>query len=129
MKKILGIDYGRRKVGLSLAEGQLSDPWLVIHYKERKNLLGELERIIEKEKIEKVVVGISEGEMAEEIKEFSKELEALIKINVELYDETLSSKDAQRLSIEAGISRKKRHEMEDAYAASIMLQNYLDFKG
>ncbi len=126
--KILGIDYGRRKIGLAIAEGPLSDPWMVVRYKVKENLMRELKGIIEKEKVEKIVVGISEGEMAEEIKEFAKELGLNLPATpIEMFDETLTSKDAQRLSIEAGINRKKRHEMEDAYAASLMLQNYLDF--
>jgi putative Holliday junction resolvase len=98
-----------------------------VRYKERKNLLEELKKIIEKEKVEKIVVGVSEGEMAEEIKKFAKELGGEFSaIPLELYDETLTSFDAKRMAIEAGINRKKRQEMEDAYAASIMLQNYLD---
>ena len=73
-----------------------------------------------KQKIEKVVVGISEGEMAVESKKFSNIFKA------DTFDETLSSHDAQQMSIQGGMGRKKRKEMEDAFAASIMLQNYLD---
>lgn len=120
MTKILGIDYGRSKVGLSIAEGPLSEPLRVIRYKNIDALISEIKDFIKKEGIEKVVVGVSEGEMGEESKEFAK------KFNAETFDETLTSKDAQVLSREAGINRKKRHEMEDAYAAAIMLQNYLD---
>ena len=45
---------------------------------------------------------------------------------VETFDETLSTHDARRVSIEEGMKRKKRKGMEDAYAATIMLQGYLD---
>lgn len=121
MTKILGIDYGRSKVGLAIADGTLAEPLKVIRYKDKNILLSEIKKIIENEEIEKVVVGVSEGEMGEESKEFAREF------NAETYDETLTSQDAQFLSREAGINRKKRHEMEDAYAATIMLQNYLDF--
>jgi putative Holliday junction resolvase len=51
----------------------------------------------------------------------------MISIPVVTFDETLSTKEAQILSKEAGIGQKKRHQMEDAYAATIMLQNFLDF--
>lgn len=118
--KILGIDYGKRKVGLAIADGPLAEPWKVIRYKEIGLLAGELKQITEKEQIEKVVVGVSEGEMGEESKKFAEMLGA------ETFDETLTTQEAQKLSMEAGISQKKRHEMEDAYAATIMLQNYLD---
>jgi len=118
--KILGIDYGRSKVGVAIADGPLAEPLQVIRYKDLTILISQIKKIIEKEKVEKVVVGISEGEIAEESKKFANE------IGAETSDETLSPLDAQALSREAGSSQKKRHEMEDAYAACIMLQNYLD---
>lgn len=126
--KILGIDYGRSKVGLALADGPLAEPLKVIRYKYGDLLIDEIKKIIEKEEIEKVVVGVSEGEMGEESKNFALAISHLpLAISVETFDETLTSHDAQTLSIEAGIGRKKRKEMEDAYAAAIMLQNYLNF--
>mgnify|MGYP001611644134 FL=1 len=120
--KLLGIDYGRRKIGLAMSDGKLSEPYQVIRYKDYDKMIAHVERVIEKQKIEKVVVGISEGEMGKESKEFAK------KFNADTFDETLSSQDAITMSIQSGMSRKKRKEMEDAFAASIMLQNYLDSK-
>jgi putative Holliday junction resolvase len=125
--KTLGIDYGRSKIGLAIADGSLADPMGVIRYTDTKILVGKLIKIIEEEGVEKVVFGVSEGEMGKESKNFSINFGKLIKIPVETFDETLSTQDAQRMSIEAGIGQKKRHQMEDAYAATIMLQNYLDF--
>lgn len=118
--KLLGIDYGRKKIGLAISDGRLSEPYQVIRYKDHDKMVAHIQRIIEKQKIEKVVVGISEGEMAEESKKFAKIF------NAETSDETLSSHDAQQMSIESHMGRKKRKEMEDAFAASIMLQNYID---
>jgi putative Holliday junction resolvase len=118
--KILGIDYGRSKIGLAVGVGTLAEPFRVIRVGSFEDALIKVKASIESEKPDKVVVGISEGEMGEESKKFAMELGA------ETFDETLTSQDAQRLSREAGISRKKRKGMEDAYAATIMLQNYLD---
>jgi len=117
---LLGLDYGRKKIGVAISYGKLSEPLQVIRYKDYQKMIDHVKRIIEKQKIEKVIVGVSEGEMAEESKEFAKHF------NAETSDETLSSKDAQMLSIQAGMGRKRRKEMEDAFAASIMLQSYLD---
>lgn len=111
--RILGIDYGRSKIGLAIAEGKLAEPWKVI-------IPGALKKILEEERFDKIVVGISGGQMGEEQKMFAKS------IGAETFDETLTTKEAQRLSLEAGISRKKRRSMEDAFAASLMLQSYLD---
>ena len=118
--KYLGIDYGRSKIGLAVSDGKLSEPYQVIRYRDHDKMIAHIKRIIEKQKIEKVVVGVSEGEMGEESKKFAEVFNALT------FDETLSSHDAQQLSIESHMGRKKRREMEDAFAASIMLQSYLD---
>ena len=115
--RILGIDYGRSKIGLAIAEGSLAEPWKVIR---SADPVTEIKSLVEKEKFDKIIVGVSESKMGEESKEFARALGA------ETSDETLTSQDAQRLSLEAGLSRKKRHGMEDAFAAAIMLQNYLD---
>jgi putative Holliday junction resolvase len=120
IQKILGIDYGRKKTGLAIAEGPLAEPLFVIRYSDIKTLEAKIKELVEKYKIEKIVIGVSEGKMGKESREFADRLGA------ETFDETLTTKEAQNLSIEAGINQKKRQEMEDAYAAAIMLQNYLD---
>ncbi|MEK7168718.1 MAG: Holliday junction resolvase RuvX [Patescibacteria group bacterium] len=125
--KYLGIDYGRKKIGLAISGGKLAEPLQVVRYKDYSKMIDHIKRIIEKQKIEKVVVGISEGEMAEEIKRFVETIRyTLYPVPCEVSDETLSSHDAQQMSIASHMGRKKRKEMEDAFAASIMLQNYID---
>lgn len=113
-------------MGLAIAEGPLAEPLKVIRYSNTEAVAEQIKRIIEDEEIEKVVVGISEGEMAKESENFSKSFAEMLTIPVETSDETLSTQDAQILSREAGIHQKKRHQMEDAFAACVMLQNYLD---
>lgn len=126
--KILGIDYGRRKLGLAISEGYLSEPWKVLRVENLDEALKKVTQIIKDEKIEKVVIGVSEGEMGRESKDFGMNLQQELEIQVDTHDETLSTQDAVRLAIEAGMGRKKRNEMEDAFAASIILQDYLDSK-
>lgn len=121
--KVLGIDYGRSKIGLAIGESGFAEPLKVISVENFEDAVTKVRSGIEFEKADKVVVGVSEGEMGEESKDFARELGA------ETFDETLTSQDAQKLAIEAGVNRKKRQGMEDAYAASIMLQNYLDSRG
>lgn len=118
--KILGIDYGRKKVGLAIADGILAEPHKVLRVANFDDAVQKVKQVLQVLQVDRVVVGVSEGAMAEESKSFAE------KIGAETFDETLTSQDAQRLSIEAGISRKKRRGMEDAYAAALMLQNYLD---
>ena len=124
--KILGIDYGRKKIGLSFSEGKIASPLGVIKFEDWKSFKERLIKIITEEGVEKIVIGVSEGKMAEEIKKFGERLSSEISIPIEYFDETLSTHQAQELSRESGMKKNKRLALEDAYAASVMLQSYLD---
>lgn len=127
--KILGIDYGRKKIGLAISDGDLAQPLRVLQVNSREEALAKILQVVEIEKVDRLVVGVSEGEMAEESRDFATSLGSRTPILVKTFDETLTTQDAQKLSHEAGIGQKKRQAMEDAYAAALMLQNYLDFQG
>jgi putative Holliday junction resolvase len=131
--KILGIDYGTRKVGLALAESDrslktfsLAEPYKVLFVNSQEEMVEKISSLIKKDQVGKVVVGISEGKMARETKTFSKKLKDKVDIPVVFQDETMSSKEAEILSIQANIRRKKRRRLKDAYSAVVILQNYLD---
>lgn len=98
--KILGIDYGRKKIGLAIAEGSLAEPYRVLRVDNYLDAIKKVEQVTKGLQIDLLVVGISEGEMGEESKRFAEE------IGAETFDETLSTQDAQRLSMEAGVPRK-----------------------
>jgi len=124
--KILGIDYGRKKIGLAVSGGKLAEPLKVIRYRDIKILSEKLQKIVKENNIEKIVVGVSEEEMGEESKKFALAISHQPLAIVETFDETLSTHEAKKLSLEAGISRGKRRGLEDAFAAAVMLQSYLD---
>lgn len=124
--RILAIDYGQKKVGIALSTSRLTEPYKVIRYNSSSSLIKELGEIIKKEQIEKLVVGVSEGEMGEESKRFGEKLKTEFELPLYFQDETLSTQKAQELSFEAGIKRKKRKKMEDAYSATLILEAYLD---
>lgn len=124
--QVLGVDYGKKKIGVALSGGKLAEPIKVVKVSNIDEGVNEVGKVIEEKEVEKVVVGISEGKMAEEAKAFGEKVEYLTKKPVVFQDETLTTKDAQELSIKAGIKRKKRKGMEDAYSAALILQSYLD---
>lgn len=124
--KLLGIDYGRRKIGLAVSDGSIAEPWKVIRYEKKEEALRRLALLLKEESLQKVVLGISEGIMGQETKEFGRTLKAELNVAVVFQDETLSTQMAHEFSIGAGIKRKKRKEMEDAYSAAIILQTYID---
>jgi putative holliday junction resolvase len=124
--KILGIDYGRRKIGIAISEAGFAEPLRVLRVQNVDDAIKKVSQVVQDLQVSKVVVGISEGEMGKESKGFSLSLSKKLSIPVSTYDETLTSLDAQRIAIEAGVSQKRRHAMEDAYAATLMLQQYVD---
>ena len=109
-----------------MAEGSLAEPFLVVRGENPEELRKKIGQVVEKEAIDKIVVGISEGEMAKETRAFGESLGRELNIPLEFFDETLTSQDATRLSVEAGVKREKRKSFEDAFAASLMLQSYLE---
>ncbi len=123
---ILGIDFGLSKVGIAIATSQIAEPLEVIKYQEIDNLTKQIKKICEEENIQKIILGISENQMAIETKKFADRLKQEVNIPIEFFDETLTTYDAQRLSQESGMRRSKRKNLEDAMAAAVMLQNYID---
>lgn len=119
--KYLGIDFGLKKIGLAISDGDLASPLGIIYVKGSKDALNKIKDIIKKENIDQVVVGLPESGVRSAILKFVTKLD----ISVETVDETLSSQDAKSRMIELGVKRKKRME-EDAYSAAEILQQFLD---
>ena len=124
--RVLSIDYGQKKIGIAFSETIIAEPYSVLRYQSEELVIEKILEIIKLLNIEKVIVGVSEGISAEKSKSFGKKLSTRINIDLEFVDETLTTKEAQKYSIEAGIRRIKRRQLEDAYAATIMLQWYLE---
>jgi len=124
--KYLGVDFGLRRIGLALSEGEIASPLKILEVKNFSQGVEKVMEIIREEGIDKVVVGMPEGQMGKNVTGFIKKLKAK-GIEVETADETLSSRRALEYMIEQNIPRKKR-KVNDAQAAAIILQDYLDSK-
>ena len=122
--KLLGIDFGLAKVGLAMADENLAQPFGVINNDSR--LVEKISKICQANRVEKVVIGIPEGEMAKKVKKFAKKLSQSTDLLIVFQDETLTSKEAIVKMIEAGKGRKYRQTKSDAFAAALILQSYLD---
>ena len=125
--KFLGVDYGLKKMGLALSEGMTASPFKILEISSLKDALEKVSHVISSEKIEKVVIGVSEsGESRKITLEFIK---GLRKKGIEVIEvpETLSSVEARERMIEMGSSKKSRKK-DDSVSASIILQGYLDNK-
>jgi putative holliday junction resolvase len=125
---ILGIDFGSSKIGLALADTETRIAFAYGIIKNDRKILANLEKIIEKENIEKVIIGIP-GYMIETSEEADqKSLGKLLEINagvkVEFFEEMFTTKMAQANLKEKGV--KNVGKIDDAEAAKIILQEWLD---
>jgi putative Holliday junction resolvase len=126
MKRYLAIDYGRSHLGLAYAQTPLAEPLTQLPNTSLQKVVLELRKIIHEKQIDTIVVGISEGKMAEETKEFASNLEKELEIPVVFHDETLSSHTATKYLIKSGAKQKKRQDKQHQTAAAVILQDYLD---
>lgn len=123
--KYLGIDYGDSKVGLAIgdSESSLALPYKIIKNSGRTTLFKDLAEIIKAENVEMIVVGLplntrsESSNQTEATRKFAAELQSVLGLDLELFDERFSSQQAQKMG--AG-------QRDDDVAAMIMLQSYLD---
>lgn len=134
MKRILGIDYGEVRVGLSLSDltQTIAQPFKTIMYKNTNNLLDQLKEIIVENEVEKLVVGIPYNMKGEDtkqtlkVKEFISFLESNLSYDIELIDERLSSIEAEKTMHKMNVKTGHNKSDIDKIAASVILQEYLD---
>ena len=117
----LSIDYGLKHTGLAIATTPLAEPLKTIPTAEIFVLLPE---IIADNQIETLVIGISEGEMAQKTQAFAKKLSEKIATPIVFQDETLTSHQANAKLRTA--KKKTRSGPDHHFAAAIILQDHLD---
>jgi putative transcription antitermination factor YqgF len=124
MTNYLGIDYGLSHLGLALAESNLATPLPSLNNNER--LLSHLSVLVSKQAVTTIVCGLPEGKLVEVIKKFAADLEQTTDATVVLWPETLSTQEAKQKLRESGASKSKRRD-DHAYAACLILEDYLEF--
>ena len=130
----LGLDLGTKTLGISKSNGVIASFYKTIrHDADYEYLLKEVALIVQKEKIDKIVLGYpknmnnSVSNMAAIVLDFKTKLEQL-PIEVILEDERLTSKISNNVLIKGDVSRKKRKMVVDGMASVLILQSYLDRK-
>lgn len=133
MQKFLAIDYGTKRIGLAYNVLSLVEPLTVVDNQisddnpiASEQSLSEIKQICQDRKIDQIVLGLSEAEMALKIKIFAKLIQEKIGLPVVLVDETLSSYEVGRRMKEAGFSLKKRQGPIDHFAAALILEDFLE---
>lgn len=132
MNPILGIDYGRARIGLAISDELL----LLAHPLETvvsdKNALARIAAVIRERKIDKIVVGVprnmsgSLGRAADEVIQFVEKLRQATGCEVVTWDERLTTVSANRALHDAGKKTRDSRAYVDQVAAQIILQGFLD---
>lgn len=144
--RVLGLDYGTKTVGVAVSDPLeiTAQPLETIERKSAGKLrqtLARIEAIIEEygaagqqEKIEKIVLGYpknmnnTKGDRCEATVSFKNDLERRTGLEVVLWDERLTTVEAERILMDSGVRRENRKTYIDKMAAAVILQNYLDSK-
>jgi putative Holliday junction resolvase len=132
---VIGVDLGLKKVGVSISDdsGTFARPLCVISFKGNKNLINSLAEIAREHDVSTFVVGLPKnmdgtiGESGRRSIKFARKLKAAMNATVILYDERLTSTQAEREMIGLRMSRKKRRMAIDEVASVLILENYLRF--
>jgi putative holliday junction resolvase len=134
--RILGVDYGTVRIGLAISDptGMLAQGLSVLKRKTDTQAVADIVQIIQDHDVDEVVVGLprhmngSLGEKAQVCQAFADEIANASGLPVAMYDERLTTVAAERMLIEADVMRKRRKQVIDAVAATLLLQGYLDRK-
>ena len=134
--RILGIDYGDARTGLSISDtsGFLAGSPGVIHEWNYDKLVDKLAAFIQENKIEEIVLGWPKnmdgtaGARAQKCEALAKTLEERTGLHVVLWDERRTTVAAHEILHQTGKKEKKHRKTVDAVAATLILQGYLDSK-
>lgn len=135
--RAMGLDIGSVTVGISLSDGlkMLAHSYTVIRYEqEDEKLFANIVKIIKEEEVDELIVGMPyhmNGDFSEgcnRTRRFEEKIKELIDIKIIEIDERMSTISAQNALLTFDVSRKKRKQVVDKVAATVILQTYLDRK-
>lgn len=134
MGRFLGLDYGRRRVGVAISDalGVTAQPLVTWQQSQWHELVDKIKALIQDQDVEGVILGFpltlsgDVGRMAREVKRFSTYLSQRISVPVILWDERLTSVQAERSIHAMDQKPSQRKGQIDQLASVLLLQNYLD---
>lgn len=132
--RTLALDHGTVRVGVACSDelGMIATPMEFIPAEPRDQFLKRLLQILGEKQVQRIIVGMprnmdgSFGDAAEKVKVFVEWLRTATQVPIRTWDERLTSAQANRQMIQAGVRRSGRKEKVDAAAAAILLQSFLD---
>lgn len=134
--RIMGLDVGDKTIGIAISDplGFTAQGMETIRRTNLEEDIEKLKKIIMEKEVSKMVIGLPKnmngttGPQGQKVIEFASLLEDKTSIDIVLWDERLTTVAAERLLIDADVSRAKRKKVIDKIAATYILQGYLDSK-
>ena len=131
--RILAIDYGSRRMGLAVSDplGITAQGLETLERKNKRTDFARLEKTIREYRVGEIVLGYplrmsgEEGTQSQKVAAFAEHLRERFQLPVHLWDERLTSAEANRLLREANLSIKRRAQAVDRMAAVLILQSFL----
>jgi putative Holliday junction resolvase len=131
------MDVGSRRIGLAISDllGITAQGLDTLHRQNKRADFAQLERVIREHDVTEIVMGLplrmsgTEGIQAEKMQAFAEEIRRRFKLPVHLWDERLTSAQANRLLRETEMSIKRRGAVVDQMAAVLILQSWMDARG
>jgi len=132
--RILALDHGTKRIGVAVSDETktIAQPLEYILTEPFADFLARLKKILGEKEIDLILIGLprnmdgSYGPAALKVQEFVAVLKSGITTPIKLWDERLTSTQANRYLIQGNVRRDKRKEKVDKTAAAILLQSYLD---
>jgi len=132
--RVLAVDHGEKRIGLAISDptATIASPLTVIEHVSRALDAAQVAALAAQHDAGLIIVGQSFDEegrpnaAGRSAARFAEALRGQIDIPVEMWDESLSTSDARAARVELGVPRKKRAGHQDALAAAVILQSYLD---
>jgi putative Holliday junction resolvase len=134
--RILAIDFGSRRVGLAVTDelGLTAQGLPTLHRTNKKNDFNHLRRTIKQFGVAEIVMGLplrmsgERGIQSDKVEAFAEELRARFKLPVQLFDERLTSVEANRVLDETDMGGRRRIDVVDQLAAVLILQAFMEFR-
>lgn len=132
--RVLALDVGEKNIGVAVSDelGWTAQGLPNLKRRSEDEVIAAIIKLVKAEKAGEIVVGMpinldgSLGKKAKEVAGFVEGLKKKLSVPIKVWDERLSSKEAERVMLEADLSRKRRKAKIDRLAAQLILQNYLD---
>jgi putative Holliday junction resolvase len=132
--RVLGLDVGSRTIGMAVSDplGVTAQGLETLRRQNKRGDFESLEKVISQYHVAEIVVGYplrmsgAEGAQAEKMRAFAEELRRRFRLPVHLWDERLTSAQANRLLRETELSIKRRGEVVDRLAAVLILQSWME---